>query len=292
MDDLKILKLSQFQRGTTEAVFYVNTLKDHLPDNHIHIDKPHKHEFFSTYFFTKGKGIHEIDFDAHYIKPGSIFFLAPGQTHHWKLSDDVEGFVFFHSADFYDMHYLRNTIRTFPFFNSLSSPHFLYTTTGEASFLKLLFNRMYVESLYNRWHKEQYILSLMTQIYIEINRLLNEQNEGENEESRTYLFHLRRFEDLLEENFKEIKSPAKYAEMMNITPKHLNRIVQSAMNQTTNDMILRRVVLEAKRMLMYTDSNFNEVASLLGYYDYPHFTRVFKKQEGLTPTEFIRKYNE
>lgn len=291
MSDVKVLKLKQFQKGTGDVVFYVNTLKSHLPESHIHINKPHKHDFYSTYFFTRGKGTHEIDFDAHLIKPGSIFFLSPGQTHHWKLSDDIEGFVFFHSQDFYDMHYLRNTIRTYPFFASLSSPRFLYMAGRQMAFFKSLFRRMYNESLNDRWNREQYILSLMTQIYIEANRMLNEQQRKSALESRTYLTHFRSFEDLLEENFKEVKSPAGYAEMMNVTPKHLNRIVKSATNQTTHGIITKRVTLEAKRMLMYTNNNFNEIADVLGYIDYPHFTRVFKKTEGMTPSEFIRKYS-
>jgi len=62
-------------------------------------------------------------------------------------------------------------------------------------------------------------------------------------------------------------------------------------DKTTTDIIIDRVILEAKRMLIYTGKSFSEIGSMLGYDDYSYFSKVFKKKVGYTPKEFLKKYN-
>ena len=92
---LAVLGLRHFTREHPE--FYVNTISSHLKTSHLHINKPHKHDFFAAFLFTKGSGKHEIDFNSYEVKPGAVFLLSPGQTHNWQLSGDAEGIIFFHS---------------------------------------------------------------------------------------------------------------------------------------------------------------------------------------------------
>ena len=47
-----------------------------------------------------------------------------------------------------------------------------------------------------------------------------------------------------------------------------------------------RVVLETKRMLADKQLSINEIADALGFEDYSYFSRFFKKQTGMSPTEF------
>jgi AraC family transcriptional activator of pobA len=68
--------------------------------------------------------------------------------------------------------------------------------------------------------------------------------------------------------------------------KHLNRICNEILKKTTTEVIIHRVVLEAKRMLMNKNLTVNEVATKLGYDDYSYFVRLFKKNTGMTPKTF------
>ena len=92
------------------------------------------------------------------------------------------------------------------------------------------------------------------------------------------------------QHFAEHKSIAHYASLLGISSKHLNRIVQTVVQKTATDVITERVVLEAKRMLMYLDESLVEIAFRLGYEEYSYFVRVFRKSSGMTPTQFMRKY--
>jgi hypothetical protein len=57
--------------------------------------------------------------------------LSPGQIHSWELSEDIEGYIFFCSQEFYEMHYVNQKLRNFPFFGSVSFPRKLQLDTVE-----------------------------------------------------------------------------------------------------------------------------------------------------------------
>ena len=78
--------------------------------------------------------------------------------------------------------------------------------------------------------------------------------------------------------------------MMNISPKHLNRITQTVMQKTASEIITERVILEAKRMLIYLDESLVEIAFRLGYEEYSYFARVFRKNAGITPSQFVKNH--
>ena len=77
---------------------------------------------------------------------------------------------------------------------------------------------------------------------------------------------------------------------MNMSPKHLNRIVKNLLNKTTQDLIIERIILEAKRMLVHPENSVSNVSFHLGYDDNSYFSRLFKKRCHETPTEFSNRY--
>jgi AraC family transcriptional activator of pobA len=97
---------------------------------------------------------------------------------------------------------------------------------------------------------------------------------------------IKKLEKLIDENFKTKKLPKDYADLMNMTTRHLNRICQETLNCTTTDLILKRIMLEAKRMLIHSDISVATAADYLGYEDYSYFIRLFKKQVGESPKKF------
>ena len=79
MNSISVLHINLFQSEKNAPDFYFNTLKNHLVSSHKHIEKPHRHDFYVTVIFTKGQGIHEIDFQKYDVSEGSLFFLStPG----------------------------------------------------------------------------------------------------------------------------------------------------------------------------------------------------------------------
>jgi AraC family transcriptional activator of pobA len=287
-DAIKVLGIQQFTSENTH--FYVKTLAEHLKTSHLHIEKPHKHDFFACMLFTHGSGMHEIDFNSYDVKPGAVFLLSPGQTHHWELSKDCDGIIFFHSKDFYDTHYLHQTLKDFPFFSTIQNQAAIFLGHHKLQEIWPLFEKVLEIGSDGKIKGKELILSVITQIYIELERFITTDDAGNINEHSSYYLKFLQFEKLVEEHFRSEKSANQYANWMHMTPKHLNRINKSIVNKTSSEVIADRIILEAKRMLIYARNNFNEVADALGFADYAHFSKLFKNKTGLTPTEFFKKY--
>jgi len=290
MNEITILQINDLTHNQLQTDFYANELSNHLIDNHSRIEKPHKHNFYVTILFTKGMGVHEIDFNRYEVKPGSVFLLAPGQTHSWELSDDVEGYIFFHTQNFLDLYLLKETLRDYPVFRSSFYANVVYLDEVQTVEMTAICKKILAEVRGDNWKRNQYLVSLTLILYIESNRLLLQGEKLNIIHHNLYANHLQAFEELLEKYFKEVKSAAEYANKMNMTQKHLNRVCKTMVNQTTTDIILDRVILEAKRMMIYTNLSFYEIASQLGYDEYSYFSKVFKKRVGETPKEFYNRY--
>lgn len=285
-----ILDIRQFDATGNRKEFYVNTIENHIITNHRNIHKPHKHNFYLAVLFTQGTGIHEIDFTTYAVKRGSLFFLNPGQTHHWELSEDISGYIFFHTQAFYDLHFTRNRVTHFPFFYSVQNSPYLELDEKNCSSFTALFRDIYTENHADHFLKNQIILNSIDRLYIESTRLYIEKNTPKIITQNAYAIRFQELEQLIEKHYKTEKSPSQYADWLNVSPKHLNRITQSMVGKTTSDVILDRVFLEAKRELIRFKNNFAEVALQLGYDDYAYFSKLFKKKCGETPSAFINKY--
>ncbi|RJG06679.1 helix-turn-helix domain-containing protein [Noviherbaspirillum cavernae] len=98
--------------------------------------------------------------------------------------------------------------------------------------------------------------------------------------------HFAAFCQLVEEGYARHHPVAGYAEKIGITAAHLNVLCRNAANQSALDIIHERVLLEAKRNLVYTAMTISEVSDALGFSDPAYFTRFFKRQTGMSPKDF------
>lgn len=290
MSEIELLKINDFENKEFDHSFYANSIGNHLLQHHSRIEKAHKHNFYAVFLFTQGSGIHEIDFQKYDVKPGSVFFLYPGQTHSWELSDDADGCLFFHTEDFYEMTYVSNSIKDFPFFQSNYSDKCIYLNKEQSLVIENFFKHILKEYTADEWKKRQLILSFITQVYIYLNRYLEKNTEINTSHFRHYQAIFSKFEKLVDKHFKKIKLASEYADLLNITQKHLNRIVKSITNKTTTEIITDRIILEAKRQLLYTDLTLTEIALKLGYTDYTYFSRLFKKNVQIKASDFRKVY--
>ncbi len=285
-NELPIYSINKFELSSNGGDFYTNYLNKHVNKHHF-TNFPHKHDFYLVILFTKGKGKHEVDFETYKVETGAMFALKPGQMHYWELSDDVDGFVFFHSREFFDKGFISLSIKDFHFYNSFQGTPYFKLKEKQLNTLKYLMNELVTEYANMDFFKWQKIHSLIVLVYIQISR---ENNLLRNIKNQTYLAKVKQFEDLIEENFRSEKFVKGYASKLNITEKHLNRVTKSCIGKTSTQLISERIILEAKRMLIYSTLNVSQIAVELGYFDNSYFVRLFKKNVGITPNAFLIKY--
>jgi len=282
MKKYPVYSVENFSCNDIHREFYVNTFKEHLK-SHSFIEEPHRHDSYLMVFFTDGSGIHEIDFDRFEIKKGSLFVLQPGQMHHWSLSDDIEGFVIIFSQELYNLYFGQKNINDYTFYHSIHNRPEMVFEAEEISKILPYFKLLNEENKQHNNFQLDKMLNLLDCIHIEIAR---KYSETYSHQAHSYNIKINTFEKLLEKHFKEEKSPSFYADKLNITLKHLNRICNEILQKTATEVIMDRVILEIKRMLTDKKLAVNEVASAIGYEDYSYFSRVFKKNTGFSPTAF------
>ncbi len=282
MKKYPVYSIEQFNCNSVTSDLYINTFKNHLV-NHSFIEKPHRHDFYLLVFFTHGSGVHEIDFNRFEIKAGSFFVLQPGQMHHWVLSEDIEGFIVFYTAEMYNLYFGKKKIDDYPFYFSVQNNPEIVLKEREMETVLSYFENLVVEMQSEQLWKQDKIMNILDSIHIELARKYNEIYVHE---THSYNVKIKNLEQLLEKKYKQQKSAAFYASELNITLKHLNRICNEILKKTTTEVIVDRIILEAKRMLLDKNWTVNEIAFELGYEDYSYFSRLFKKNSGMSPSEF------
>lgn len=121
-------------------------------------------------------------------------------------------------------------------------------------------------------------LILCLRIYKENHYSLNEDNPGIN--------LIREFNYLVEHHYKTLTTVAQYADLLNKSPKTLANIFRKYIRKTPLRIIQERRLLEAKRLLKYTDLPVQEIADELNFTDIQSFSHFFRTHEKLSPTQY------
>lgn len=275
-----IFDLHAFGTKASSANFYIQLLRDHLTA-HKFINKPHKHDFYLILYIEKGGGVHTIDFKDYKILPNSVFLMTPGQVHSWQLDAGTDGFIIFFTKGFYQMQSSEHNLLEFPFYHSLSASPSIVVQKNEV--VDFIFRQMLSEFSSNQHTNQRLLRSYLDVLLLKLSESFPETKEFD---SNTTTYKLRKLEQLIERNFRKLKQPADYADLMNLSSSYLNSICKNNLGKTLSELIQERVILEAKRLFAYSDSNVNEVAAKLNFADVSYFTRFFRKQTGLTPEAF------
>ncbi|MBL4559957.1 MAG: AraC family transcriptional regulator [Labilibaculum sp.] len=152
------------------------------------------------------------------------------------------------------------------------------------------FKDINTEFYQNLIYKKQKIASLINTTYIDLARYYVKFEPTDNGTSITYIETLRALEKAIDHYYKTEKSARFYANYLNVSIKHLNRIVKSTLDKTTTDLITERVLLESKRLMVHSNNSLSTIAEILGYEDYAYFSKVFKSKTNITPLNFKKSY--
>lgn len=247
----------------------------HAPINMTVIPEAHKHDFFMLLVVTRGSGTHTIDFKEYKVSNRSVFFLAPGQAHHWRLSKNTSGYQVMFSAAF-----MLQKGPLWPFFTPDSRP-ILNLDTHQHAQLILELQLMETETAAAIiQHRLQIVLLLLQRWYAAVHP----------EEVAAAGNHLiNRFLLLLEKYYTHDHEVNYYATQLHVTASYLNQVCKKETGKTAGAYIRERLLLESKRMLTLTDVDVKEIAFTLGFNDTSYFSRFFRKYTSLTPMDFRRQ---
>ncbi|HRO43408.1 MAG TPA: AraC family transcriptional regulator [Flavipsychrobacter sp.] len=261
-------------------------LGDEMPYD---FQRPHRHEYFEFFIFSKGGGVHFIDFTAHQIKSHSVHIVFPGQIHLLKRSGAI-GSIIVCTKEFINS--LNKLFYAQLFQNNYATPSLAFS---EENFQDLL---QMVAALNAELENKKLFSSELTMSYMTIilTRCLRDFVAAIPSGKPAYAQHdldlFQKFSTLLETHFIDKPSVSFYANQLTITPKILNGCTKRISGKTCVDLIQERTLTEAKRLLLYTDKSSKEIAYELNFKDNSYFTRFFSKHTGHTPSSFRTFWEE
>jgi len=205
-------------------------------------------------------------------------------------SNDLKTLLF--NREFYCVHTYDSEVSCngLLFFGSDTSP-VLRLDNMETDRLRTLFSVLNEEFAIRDSNQEEMLRILLKRFIIRCTRLAREQLLKSNEK-QSDIDLVRSFNVLVEEHFRTKKSVTDYAKLMYKSPKTLTNVFGKYSEDSPLQIIHKRVIMEAKRMLLYTDKTAKEIGFELGYPDPAQFSKLFKNFTGITTTEFREKKAE
>ncbi|MFV0233625.1 AraC family transcriptional regulator [Empedobacter falsenii] len=258
-------------------------------DSNPHLQEVHSHKYYHLVYFTEGSGEHLIDFEKFEAKSGTMYFMKPGQVHQWYFKEKYDGFVVNFSDNFFDWIGINSSIlQKFQFLQSILVEDHVVEVSKD---LQQKISNYFEEMIHENYQDDQFsnlkIGFHLMNLFIDIERSLEGVNVKEDDYQSVLINN---FQSLIEQNFKKKKLPKEYAELLYITPNHLNALCKDVLGNSAGELIRSRVVLEAKRLLVNKEISVTEIAYLLNFQDASYFVKFFKKYTGFTPEQFRKQY--
>ncbi len=285
MEKLREYYISRAVRSGLE--FEIQYMPKLFADNGRGPKEPHLHNYYQIIWFQRGKGTHQVDYVDYPVTDNTLFFIAPGQEHHFDESSDYVGVVIHFNASFMaDEESTESIFMKYNVFNAYDSLPYCRISSEEAERLMALVREMSNEySLTGAFAHKDYMLYLLRLFLIRVQR------GGERHDTpklyvtsianRTFV----RFRQLVEQNFKTVHTVSEYADMLNISSRTLTKYVAESTRRTPLQIINDRIALEAQRLIQSTSLSIKEVAEQLGFDDPSYFVKFLKRQTGKMPTE-------
>lgn len=256
---------------------------------HQHLHSAHRHSFYHFVFFTNGSGKQQIDFKTFDVKANLIYFMIPGQVHSWAFESEPDGYIINFSASYFSSLLLQQEyLDKFSFFSGKPEEQVLVLNALTSDKISNIFEEILKEGETKQPVNDDLVKVLLLQLFIEVARATNDTKVASvNPYSHTIL---RNFQQLIEKNYTQLRLPKQYAELLYITPNHLNALCNDFLGTSAGKLIRDRIILEAKRLLINLDLRVVEIAEKLNFEDQSYFVKFFKKYEGTTPDRFRKHY--
>lgn len=266
-----------------------NIMVEHMPDflydTSFDNSSPHVHSFYEILWFKEGTGIHTIDFHEYEVNANTIFFLSPGQIHSFDHGVCYKGYSLKMCTDF-----MRNESSRFLKYNVFHSFDVTpcYTLNDEnVDELEHIVRSIEDETCHPDALGNADVLQSLLRIFL-VKILRHSLHEGTLQLSALKPSHqlFVSFRRLVEKKFNRVHTVQGYADQLNVAVRTLNKSVNECSSMSPLAFINERIILEAKRMIRYTNLMVKEIAFDLGYDDPSYFVKFFKRQTGYLPSEF------
>jgi len=254
-----------------------------------HGDVPHRHDYYTVLWSHTATGKHFVDFQEYALVPDHIFFIGPGQVHQVLTEPNPSGIVILFTREFLQLNGIRESfITNLKLFRDCTDNAPLPLASEQKLRLKQYANEMLAAFQSDQDFKYEALGAYLRLFLIECNNTCTLAPEPTMESPMGRQL-LSQFKDLVEKEHKHWHKVGDYADTLSITPSYLNNVIKHFLGKTAKEYILDRILLEAKRLAVFSDLNAKQIGYELGFDDPSNFSKFFRKASGQTLAKFRKQ---
>jgi len=251
---------------------------------------PHRQSYFEIILVTKGEGQYCIDLDKYALTGNAVYCIPPGRVHQFKCGEGTCGWVLSFSIDFF---YLSKDSLGRSFYWDVLA-QFSYTgmikKIGELEERELyyLVHSMAREFEGDLPSREEVLSGLLKVFLIHLQRLPD--NVFQSREQREHVQLVNLFSLRLEQHYLTKRTVGDYAIDLHVPVRRLDLTLTRITGFPADYHIRQRLILEAKRLAVFSRDTMRDISFRLGFQDLSCFSRFFKQEAGVNFSEFRSKY--
>ena len=272
---------------------YFKVIRLEFVDQSVSPVNPNRALYHSIIFATKGASVFSIDLKEYELKGNQILIVPQGAIWQKGETDQLHGYEIRFSNDFFS-HVQALLLNGLFLKLVLERQLSISVVEAEKKTLALYFQLLYDEQSNGHCQNQTFLLqNLMLSLLnkIEGYTFASAENQHDNPFIDNRIF-FQKLISLIEDHFRKQHSSKFYLDQLQINSKKLNGIAKSMIGKTVSQLILERIMLEAKRELCFSENSIKTIAIALGYENQYYFSRIFKKKILHTPEEFRKLFAE
>ncbi|MGI4857514.1 MAG: helix-turn-helix domain-containing protein [Janthinobacterium lividum] len=248
---------------------------------HVWEIQQHRHVDLAQLLYVRsGTASMDVDGLTRIVDAPSLLVVPPMCVHGFRFSEDVEGYVLTIALPL--LEWLEEALgANHPMLHRAGC----YAVGADQPYIDTLCDAIDREYAIDAAARDLLLRSLVSALAVWLSRQALQAHAGNERPDRGQV-HLSAFARLVEVNYRAHWPITHYCERLGITTAHLNTLCRHLLGRNALDVLHQRLLLEAKRNLIYTALPVSGIADLLGFAEAAYFTRFFKRLTGMSPTQF------
>lgn len=237
-----------------------------------------------TFLWLTKKQTIQVDGSVYHLKANQILCLT--EFHHLDASRFEEVRFIHFNRFFYCIKDHDNEVscKGLLFYTAMQPP-VITIPKSETEKFELLWKMFSIEMATADSLQFEMLQMMLKRFIILCTRIYKVQNQLQGAQNNEWDI-IREFNFLVEIHFKKEHSVTAYAAMLNKSPKTLSNYFLKRGHKSPSYVIQERIMLEARRLLRYSDKSIKEIAYEIGYEEIQAFSRAFRQKENISPSEF------
>lgn len=250
---------------------------------------PHRHDnLLQVLMLEAGDACITLETLTEPLAPPCIVLIPPRAIHAFSFSPNLVGHIvtlphFLIAELLHLAPELRDSL-------NLARRHALADDADGLALLKNHFARFSAEYGAARPGRACILMALLIEVLVWLARA-GEQDPREADRDR-FRQRIDRFHELIDRHFREWRPVSFYAGQLGVSPAQLNATCRRKTGRSAQALIHDRLLLEARRLLAYSDLDVTRIGYELGFDDQAYFSRFFARTQGMTPSAFRKLHGQ